>query len=904
MNRQSPKPRCPGGRSSGTFALVCVGALGVLLPAREPPGPGEAEPQRGRATVILDALAESRPEADARQMRLDLETGEVVAYLSGHVTWTYRYEGETVELIADRLLVEARKVDGSGPGEPPAGGPTSAAEASGASDELALDFRFFADGNVRIAVPEKETFFEADSFYYEHSTGRGVARGVRLKTTYSAARGFQSAFQSKSFSPGQPDPAAGEEGTETAAQLSVRADLLRMEGFERFSGEGVEVSTCEYGVPHYSLRAASVEVEPVPSSGGPAPGKAPPGPPPEPAAPGESEEADDLELALTPGWARQGGPGRDYIIDPESTWLHVAGHRLAPVPVSRWDTRWHSHMPLRSVDIGASNQFGLFAGAEWNLNYALDLLPLERFLPLSVIEEKAELGFETSGMEKRGFGYGPRALYGTKPSRWDPWQLQLNAWNYYGEAQYYHVDDQGDEDRTTEAPPPREERYWGHVWHRQSIPYLGMLDLEYSRLSDRAFLGEYFEEVEKEEKEQETLAYLRRNIDDNLAVTALYQTRTNDFQTQTERLPEGRLFLMQQPVFSTGLYTDLQLQGAYLHNLSDNALGIPDTAYGRYDLFNEWSYPFGWNPYFRARPFALMNYTYYGEVADPTDGSEDRATFGAGVTVSQEWSRVFHFAPDSFLRKVLGASDIKHSMVPEMTYLNVFSNDLAPQDVIQVDAIDEVNLTEQFVVGLRNEIAARETRRSGSTTRALLGKRDLELETVAYSQRPLLDSSVRFALFPQPTRDNAGETSSLLIFDNTAAVTPDLYLRGWFELDPNEELEVRRADASATWEAIPEKLWLTFGDRYTRSLSEYLYGTLSLSLTEKWDVDLFGSYDIEREKGVEYNVVLSRIFHRFVVSLEYSMDVGEDYNQTLYVTVSPLELWRPARARAWRGRYY
>jgi hypothetical protein len=91
------------------------------------------------------------------------------------------------------------------------------------------------------------------------------------------------------------------------------------------------------------------------------------------------------------------------------------------------------------------------------------------------------------------------------------------------------------------------------------------------------------------------------------------------------------------------------------------------------------------------------------------------------------------------------------------------------------------------------------------------------------------------------------------------------------------------------------------GDRYTHSLTNFVYGYVSWRTNEKWAFDAYYSHDFETGRDVQYNFSVSRFFHRFVVSLEYSMDVGEDRNQTFYVNFIPVELWRPKRSSSSRA---
>jgi hypothetical protein len=847
------------------------------------------------------------PRSDTRSVVVGLRDMTAVVYLAGHVDWTYKYRGQTVRVQADRIVVhvklrEEKVPPGDGARRPGAAPKETARD----GEKLAVeDFRFYAEGNVRVEVPARRTFLEADSLYYEHATGRAAARGVRLKTTFENANALRNVFEEDAFGPG-PYPRETDEDGLGRSPLSLHADFLTMTGFERFRGEGIEVSTCDFAVPHFALSAPTVDVYPVEE---PARRRAAGQPPP----PGPASRSRAEGAAAEPGFESLGE--NDFIIDPESTTLEAFGQGLIPLPISYWDTRWQGNLPIRSVDIGASNQFGPFVGVEWNLNYLLSLIPPSRFIPIDLAAgQSSRIGFETAEFSKRGFAYGPVAEYGTRPGRWKPWQLE--EWTHYGEAQYFHVDDHGPKDFSTDLPVPRDERYWGHVWHRQSVPYVGLFELEYSKLSDSAFLGEYFEEVAKEEKEQETLAYWQRNIGDNLALTGLYQVRVNDFQSQTERLPEGKLFLLQEQIvlpsvvtppmatertgLETGLYTDLGLQAAYLNRLEDDALGIPPRSLGRFDVINEWAYPFGFAPYIQARPFAFARLTDYGEVLDPAEGSEDRATFGAGVSVSQEWSRIYSFDQGSLARTLFGAPRLKHVFVPRITYTNVFSNDLESAELIQIDRTDTVDLRESVAFSIRNAFITRtpSPRPPPSATgkvKPLLGRSEDLLEWIPFENRALLDSEVSFEVFPQPDRDNTGDVSSLLVLDNTVSVIRSLALRAWFELDPNRDFHNERSDVSLGWTAVPGKLAFTVGDRYTRDFSNYAYALVDWRMTEKWHVQAYYARDVQDHRDAEYSLALSRLFHRFVLSFEYRWDLLEDRNMSFHVNFMPLELFKPSR---------
>src|SRR6185436_16439959 len=112
---------------------------------------------------------------------------------------------------------------------------------------------------------------------------------------------------------------------------------------------------------------------------------------------------------------------RAFIIDPEDAWVQLEGLSLVPSPVSYWDTRWEASLPIRSLEYGHTSAFGFFGAIDWNLNYFLSLVPISKFVPLT-LEGRSKLGFETEFFEERGFGFGPKVEYGTRTHRWGTWR--------------------------------------------------------------------------------------------------------------------------------------------------------------------------------------------------------------------------------------------------------------------------------------------------------------------------------------------------------------------------------------------------------------------------------------------------------------------------------------------------
>ncbi|HLU50260.1 MAG TPA: hypothetical protein VK116_19325, partial [Planctomycetota bacterium] len=576
--------------------------------------------------------------------------------------------------------------------------------------------------------------------------------------------------------------------------------------------------------------------------------------------------------------------------------FELDGARFVPLPLSKWDTRWHEYFPIRDVHLGHSGKFGTFAGVDWNLNFLIDQLPFTDRAPVRRLLDASRLSYETTYFSDRGFGHGPKGLYGQDPRSWQPWLQTQREWTYFGESRYFAIRDHG-EDLSVRRPFGDPDRWWANVNHRQTIPYVGTIDVEYSERSDENFLREYFESIAKREKEQESLFYLRRNFADAIAVTALYKYRTDEFESEVERVPEGKVLVLEQPIFDTGLYSDLTIEAAYL--AVRPAIGSPLDArrFGRFDIAHQLSYPIHYlHPFLDIRPFAIARFAWYDELADPMASSEDRLSLGAGVTVSQQWSRAFDTS-DSILDRAFDIERLKHVVVPSATYFNLFSNDLDPALTLGIDEIDTIDIVESVAVSLRQSLLSRfRTVGARSERDPVLANRAGRLEVPELYVRSLVDSEASIVFFPRSDRDNAGDLTSRLILDNT--VYPGRYwsLRAWIAAEVEHGFRLDRTDVSTTVELIPGIFSVSVGDRFTRRPnaafdSHFIYGLTDLRLGEKWRIQNFVSHDFGLDRTAELSVAIVRVLPcQFGFVFEYSVDPGEDWNQSFSVNFGPLGL--------------
>ena len=852
----------------------------------------------------------------------DQKTGALHAHLYGDAWIRAAFKDEIVKVYADRILVLA-EIDSSPKSGSQPNKSEDSQESKEAKEKLEAKLKgikpvsFYAEGHVRIEG--EGVYVEADAFFHDHKKERGLAVRAKGKARLDALDRLKHLLNNSRLellgqnfgegptmgprpngdsrvSPRLPSDAPREVELalpltdvqdRKAIQLAFRAEFLRMFSLDRFSSETLSISSCDYGEPHFGVFFDGFKLNKVPNEKVST------------EANGDQEQVSQPKKQSKDIFKKE----RDhYVLDPEGGWFHIFGVPLLPFPVGYWNTEWLDidANPIRDVGFSNSSKFGQRLDVAWNLNWFLELLPGSDHPAVDDLLDNSRLDILTDYLSNRGFGHGASGVYGDHPREWLPQKLSLTDWSYYGRSYYYRIDDFGGDRTAPEGSPDIDAvRDWANVLHRQRIPYLGTLDVEYSERRDQNFLTEYFPET-RTEKEQESLFYLRRNFGDNLALTGLYKYRTDEFETVRERLPEFEFKWLEQSVFNSGLYTTLDAQATHLRFRPGDDLVANSRRYGRLDALNEWSYPFNLEDYLHVRPFASGRLTFYETGQNTSDHSLSRESLLAGATVSQQWSRVFH-TRGNLLDDWFGLTAIKHDVIPKVTYANRFESTLNPNEVFQFDEVDGVDNLEVVELSLRNLLWGR-TRNSDARANALAwhqkrtdvpkedGRR--QLKTIPSVTRSVLDAEVSTIWYPQPRRDNNSDRYSLVDFDVTLYPSRHFYVRSRNFFDPNDKWDYALTDNSATFEPYLGLFRVTVGERFRPGVSEFVYGRLAFYLSRKYLLEGYYGYDLSNTDRTDAEVRLVRFTECLAWEVSYSFDAGERDNHTVTFNLYPVELFR------------
>ena len=531
--------------------------------------------------------------------------------------------------------------------------------------------------------------------------------------------------------------------------------------------------------------------------------------------------------------------------------------RAGRFPIAYWPSfkyaTQESNLPLRSVRISESSNFGTSVETLWDL-YKLGFPQAEG----------ADLNLMLDYFSARGPGVGIQSEY----------EFDDSEGSFLG----YYLDDIGTDGNG--FVPPRSDRGRAHWLHRQFIGEDTTADIEISYLSDAGLLTEFFEREAKTEKTQETLAYIKK-LRDKWGLTALATWRLNDFQSQVEYLPKIGFEVVGLSLLNDHLTFDSSNQVANLRNRPSKLFGplIPSNQILRFDSLNEIALPLSLGPV-EFTPFVEGRFSYFDDTVSGAAAARTVAAFGFRATSA------FHRVYDKNVR-LLDINGIRHIIVPEVIYRNVVSTSESPSNLFQFDSVDAVTKMEVFSLGLRQRWQTKRGPRARSGKN--LGKRRI----VDFAT---LDLEVN--LYPQKDRDNGGDLADNFQIDSEWLLSDYLSIVSETEFN----LADGRVDLHNYGLRLTKSPRLRFyiGNHYVRVGNTNAWEiSTQFQATPRWDIRLASQYNFDRSAAVYHEIVLRRFFESWIIDTVFAFDQGES-DTIAALVISPRGLPETAtRLRAW-----
>lgn len=441
---------------------------------------------------------------------------------------------------------------------------------------------------------------------------------------------------------------------------------------------------------------------------------------------------------------------------------------------------------------------------------------------------------------KRGFAVGE--------------DLEWNTGSGIGELGLYYLNDDNpmDEDEEFAGYNIDSQRYRIHFEHSQTFNPRTLLLLQANYLSDPLIIKDFFDREYRNERQPETYASLSHRSD-LFTVTALANTRLNDFYSNVNRLPEVSLDFMRTQLGDSSFYYESQTTVAQLEKVFEKDSTSDDYSTMRFDTRQIFYQPRRYMGWLNLVPRAGYRGTYYTDTL--TGNSIDKmftttSTNAEGV-VSTETSTNSVIDPEnagSSLRNMfdVGAeisfkafkimdnngSGLRHIVEPYANYTLRTDPELSPDEIYQFDNVDTLDELNQTSLGVRNKI---QTRHHG---------RPFNLAYIDISTLLNFIAKDDEKMFDKLYLDSEFRPASWLYLD----------MYGYYDVGKsaigrlNTRLNITRDDS---WKIKLEH-------RYVLDDSNLLSGYLTLYPNNEWSFNLFGRYEFEESRIQEQGGYIQR----------------------------------------------
>ncbi|MGE3878342.1 MAG: hypothetical protein AB7I19_04730 [Planctomycetota bacterium] len=604
-------------------------------------------------------------------------------------------------------------------------------------------------------------------------------------------------------------------------QITVRAaELVRQHG--RFTGRTVSLTTSTAGEPQFDVLSDDIEIR---------------------------ERADEFEV-----FAR-------------GNQMRVHGTAVLPLPDQHIFTADQDQLLIKGASAGISQRLGPRARILWGSTFNDFGGSIHEWLtgrPADEFRGTWRLG--TGWIEKRGFPIDADLRY----KGGDLYEGRLFA--------------MGIDDALAPIGPIRREldgsritpdaRSMLRTENRVHFSERTELDVTAFWASDPSIFPDFYRGEYNLNERPETSAYLRHRGDSWIGIVGV-RGNLADFSYADgrqlanrfgEELPYATLDWFSQPLLEFADRTPLLLTtssgiGMLQSNWGEGATGTVDDRTFRFDQEIELAVParFG---VVNVRPFLATRYTGYERTA--VGGAHGRFASQVGAEMGTELARDFDLG---------GGSLWRHEVVPTVRYENRFAVQRTASDFFQQDAVDALTERSALRVGVLQRLLSRTRDRSEPVDSGSTSIDQVDAHELDEREEVWLDLAQRFA--PNADRDNGGDVLDVFEFEllvRSLRFTEDVSLGLMIEGEQDWNIQELRTFNIYTQLRTGRLSWL-FQYR-TDQVEKGIVGYgVSIPLRTRWQIDLRGTYDIERSRSAFYvaNLIRNDLDWRLFFGLTYDV---------------------------------
>jgi hypothetical protein len=539
--------------------------------------------------------------------------------------------------------------------------------------------------------------------------------------------------------------------------------------------------------------------------------------------------------------------------------------------------------PLEAASFSVNNIFGAQFMTSWDLYNLLGIVP----------PPNSRWRLDLDYLTKRGPAIGTTFDWAGKSFLTMPALTteHVRAWGIYDTGTDVLGGGRGPDDN---HPFDRGRFTWQQ--NVQNLPNGFVFQSQFSALSDKNFLEQYFKNEFDNDVNQDTYAFLKQQ-QGNWAWTLYSEVRIRDWVNETNYLPMLNGYLLGQSFFDVFTY-NVQGSAAYTQMKPTNQPPPPFSATtqrvdtGRLDLWQELSVPFTLGP-FRVVPYGVVDLSSYNN--DLLGDSVGRFIGGGGVRASIPFSRLYPQVESELLnlkglyhKMVFSAnfydvhSDVPYWQLPQLDRLNDDASDQSVRDMKPRDPaflggpgilLATSPLYDPQLLAIRRLVDDRIDTRDSIEVLQLDWRQRLQTKRGYPGMEHTVDwmtLDLSASYFPQMYRDNFGEAWGFLEYDWTWNIgdRTALVSSGW--VDPIEN--GARVFSFGAFLNRSDRTNLYIGYREIEPLeSKAVSSAITYIFSPKYSMTSIASYDF----GI-HSEVFTVLFTRMGSDLQAS--VGLSYN--------------------------
>jgi len=287
----------------------------------------------------------------------------------------------------------------------------------------------------------------------------------------------------------------------------------------------------------------------------------------------------------------------------------------------------------------------------------------------------------------------------------------------FGDLSLYLLDDAEpmQKDGPLDVADIDSERYRIRLRHSQRFGARTQMLLQANTLSDPLILRDFFDREYRQSRQPENYISMAHRRD-AFTITALVNTRLNDFYGNVNRLPEVRMDVFRRQLADSSLYYESQSAVSLLERVWPDGATEADYSVFRLDTGHRIYQPRRFAGWLNAIPRAGYRGTYYSasleqRMSVDTNGNPLTDWVDSGAVLRNVFEVGGELSFKAF--KILsgaGEPPWRHVAEPYVDYTLRLKPDVLPEELYQFDRTDQVGEKHQLVPGMRNKI---QTKRDG-----------------------------------------------------------------------------------------------------------------------------------------------------------------------------------------------